>query len=157
MGRIETENVPQDKKMHMSTRENSKYKWLNGNVIGALEVASEPDLDYTEELVPHSGNSNDLEAWKRAQEAWTTLKLNASFVSACNAIPPETCLCGMISDDEETKKTLVKELNKSWVKEANEKLASFKVDVFLWHWTNLSGKSESRVILIRFHDTTKSS
>jgi hypothetical protein len=29
--------------------------------------------------------------------------------------------------------------------------------LFLWHWSNISGKSESKVILIRFHDTTKSS
>lgn len=158
MGRIETENVPEDKRMHQSSRDNSNYKWLKGNVVGALEVASEPDLDYNEDLVPHAGETEDRDAWVRAENAWETLKLQTSFVSACDGIPKETCFCGMVADDEETKKTLVKELNKSWVKEANEKLASYntKVDVFLWVWHNISGKSESRVILIRFHDTTKS-
>jgi hypothetical protein len=80
-------------------------------------------------------------------------------VSACEAIPDETCCCGLLKDDDETKKTLVKQLNGDWAKETNEKLAPYdtKVDVFLWHWSNISGKSESRVILIRFHDTTKSS
>jgi len=158
MGRIETEDVPADKIMHQSTRDNSNYKWLKGNVVGALEVESEPELDYKEELTPHAGKSEDHEAWVRAQEAWDSLKLHASFVSACEAIPPETCLCGMVTDEENTKKNLVKELNTSWAKEASEKLAPYntKVDIFLWHWSNISGKSESRVILIRFHDTTKS-
>lgn len=159
MGRIETEDVPEEKRMHQSSRENSNYKWLKGNVIGALEVASEPELDYNEELVAHAGKTEDRDAWVRAEGAWETLKLHASFISACNDIGKETCFCGLVTDEEETKKTLVKELNKTWAKEANEKLASFdtKVDLFLWHWSNISGKSESKVILIRFHDTTKSS
>lgn len=113
MGRIETENVPEDKRMHQSSRDNSNYKWLKGNVVGALEVASEPDLDYNEDLVPHAGETEDRDAWVRAENAWETLKLQTSFVSACDGIPKETCFCGMVADDEETKKTLVKELNKS--------------------------------------------
>jgi len=159
MGRIETEDVPEEKRMHQSSRENSNYKWLKGNVIGALEVASEPELDYNEELVAHAGKTEDRDAWVRAEGAWETLKLHSSFISACNDIGKETCFCGLVTDGEGTKKTLVKELNKTWAKEANEKLASFdtKVDLFIWHWSNISGKSQSKVILIRFHDTTKSS
>ena len=158
MGRIETEDVPADKRMHQSTRGNSMYKWMKGNVVGALEVASEPELDYREDLVPHSGNMEQQEAFERAQDAWDSLKLHASFVAACEAIPPETCFCGLIADEEETKKTLVRELNKSWAEDTNKKLAPYniKLDVFLWVWHNISGKSESRVILIRFHDITQS-
>lgn len=156
MGRIETEDVAPDKRMHQSTRANSEDKWLHGNVVGALEVASEPDLDYRKELVRHAGKEGQQEAFARALEAWKTLHLDASFVSACESIPPETCFCGLIPDEEETKKKLVKELNKAWAKDTNEKLAMYniKVDVFLWIWHNISGKSESRVILIRFHDTS---
>jgi hypothetical protein len=157
LGKFETEDVPANKDFHASTRDNSKNKWCNGSVVGCFEVASEPDLDYKEELVPMSGEPEDREAFLRAQQAWDSLKLGDTFVSACDCAPKEYGCCGLVPDLEETKKSLVTYLNKTWVKHANEQLESSnnKVDVFLWVWHNISGKSETRIILIRFHDTTK--
>lgn len=157
LGKFETEDVPANKNFRVSTRENSKQKWCNGSVVGSFQVASEPDLDYKEELVPLSGEAEDREAFLRAQQAWVTLKLRDTFLSACDSAPKEYCCCGLVPDLAETKKSLVECLNKTWVKHANEQLeySNIKVDAFLWIWHNLSGESETQIILIRFHDTTK--
>ena len=154
LGRLETEDVPANKKFHASTRENSEYKWQTRGVVGAYEVASEPDLDYREELTPHDAKSDDRDAFLRAREAFESLNLRESFISACDSVPKDTCCCGLVPDPDSTKKDLVAHCNKTWVKSANEKLAPYniKVDTYLWEWSNISGKSESVIILIRFFD-----
>ena len=63
--------VPKDKKWHASTRENSQDKWKTdkkrGDTVGALEVQSEPSLDFDEPLKPLIGSENDKDLWQKAQ------------------------------------------------------------------------------------------
>ena len=155
MVHIETESVPSDKKFHMSTRENSEYKWQTPGVIGAYEVQTEPALDVHASLHALDTNNDSHEArWKEAQQLWKELELRRSFVSAADSIPVETCCCGLCTDDVETLNSLIPQLNDGWCKHVNEKLLKdkhFTVDCFLWHWSNISGSSEQRVLLIRFH------
>jgi hypothetical protein len=129
-------------------------------VIGAYEVPTEPALDLHAPLQALSveGKPEDSareERWKEAQELWHDLKLRQSFVEAADGVPVETCCCGLCTDDTETLKKLIPHLNDTWCKHVNEKLLkqhNLRVDCFLWHWTNISGSTETRVLLIRFHD-----
>jgi hypothetical protein len=69
-----------------------------------------------------------------------------------------SCCCGLIPDDDATIKDLIPALNKGWIRKVNKQLAEgekgFKLDVFLWQWSNVSGKSETNILLIRFFDAT---
>lgn len=151
----EREEVPAAKRWHPSTRDNSMYKWqADPFVVGALEVHSEPGLDAHREMKPLSVSEARDEAFAEARQAWKDEQLRKSFIDCCEQVPVETCCCGLITDDDRTIKNLVPYLNNVWVPEANTKLEKhgFHVSVFLWHWSNIEGKSETTIILIRFHE-----
>jgi len=137
-----------------STKVNSDFKWKTDiTVVGALEIVTEPDLDIraTMELHKVIGYEQELEAYHKV---WKKLKLKNEFVKAWDGIPPKTFCCGMVTEQDETIKQNTKLLNDGWVKSTNEKLLKeegFKIDVFVWSWTNVSGKSETIIPMIRFH------
>lgn len=152
---FEEEKVPDSKRHMISTRLNSAYKWQTHNTVGALEVPSEPTLDvhleYAKRIVPEKE-----EKFNEYLKQWDKLHLQSQFIRACNARPVETCCCGMVTNNDETIKTLVPALNKGWVKTVNERLIQankkFQIDVFLWSWHNATGKAESNILLIRFFE-----
>jgi hypothetical protein len=146
--------VPDKKKLHFSTRANSTDKWCHAGVIGALEVDCEPTLDLEGTLTPLQGMDGDADSWKEAQKAWNTEALRESFLKACKNVPIETACCGLIQDDDERIRNLVPYLNQHWAPVANEKLEKHGVSInaFLWHWTNVQGKAETIILLIRFVD-----
>jgi len=154
---LEQEDVPPDKKFMISTRENSEYKWRQDfpdQIFGALEIPSDPVLnvkspDYTSR--PVRGKEDLLD---EALELWDEWKLRDEFVKAVDGVPVETCCCGLITDSDATVKSLVPALNRGWVHDVNRRLrndrAGFKLDAYLWHWTNAMGKAETNILLIRF-------
>jgi len=152
--------VPKDKKWHASTRANSQDKWKldakRGDPVGALEVQSEPSLDFREPLSPLVGGQDDADLWRRAQEAWKAEGLRTKLVEASKGVPVESCCCGLVPDDEKRIKDMVPYLNRHFVPVANEALREhgFEVDAFLWWWHNLQGKSETTIVLIRFFEVT---
>ena len=139
-----------------ATKENSAMKWQRARcVVGALEVHSEPFLRFREDLIPHAVKGQDV-AFQEALQAWEDLKLRNDFIKACEKLPAEECCCGFMNDHDATKRRFVKLLNEEWCKQVNKKLLKnnrgVKVDVFLWHWQNASGKSETNIIMIRFFE-----
>ena len=143
-----------------ATRENSAFKWQRArSVIGALEVHSEPFLNFREDLIPHIVKGQDA-SFHDALQAWDDLKLRNDFIKACEKLPAEMCCCGFMNDDDATKRQFVELLNEGWCKQVNKKLQKsnrgVKVDVFLWHWQNASGKSETNIIMIRFFELSTS-
>lgn len=139
-----------------ATRENSAIKWQRArSVVGALEVHSEPFLRFRDDLIPHTVKGQDL-AFQEALQAWDDLKLRNDFIKACEKLPAEMCCCGFLNDDDATKRRFVKLLNEGWIQQVNKKLLKqhrgVKLDVFLWHWQNASGKSETNIIMIRFFE-----
>lgn len=122
-------------------------------VVGALEVKSEPDFNPRADMVPrYKDGMNDT--FEEALQAWQDLKLRQSFIAACEELEAEACCCGMVHDADASIKEYVKLLNDKWVKTANKKLQSraVKIDMFLWNWQNASGKAETNIMLIRFHE-----
>ena len=153
---FEQEEVPKDKKYMISTRLNSVYRWQDGpNVIGALEVHSEPDFQPREHLESQSvpGRQDDLD---KTQKVWDEMKLRDEFVAACEGIPKSTCCCGLIPDDDSTMKEVARVLTRGWIKSVNKRLAkreeNFQIDIFVWQWHNATGKAETKILLLRFLD-----
>ncbi|GKY96365.1 hypothetical protein MPSEU_000596100 [Mayamaea pseudoterrestris] len=164
------QKVPLDKHYHVSTRHNSQYKWQqhahrNVVIVGALEVPSEPYLNihasqYFERRVETEKSNDDQQhtdndqVFDHALENWKRLKLHQDFVSAAQSVPVETSCCGLVADDDATLRTLVPHLNETWIVTVNERLsrenAGFQLDVFLWNWSNVMGKSQTNILLIRF-------
>lgn len=141
-----------------ATKDNSAFKWQRARgVIGCLEVPSEPTFRFQDPLVPHRVRGRD-EIFDEALQAWKDLKLRDDFVKACEKLPSEMCCCGLLSDQDATKRRFVYLLNEGWCKRTNKKLlhnkSGLKVDTFLWNWQNASGKSESNILLIRFIQTS---
>lgn len=167
---VEREHVPPEKEFHVSTRENSEYKWqTNKHIIGALEIDSEPDLNLRQpfsELVRHEPNkkntttttttaTNRSAKFKEAQRVYDEeFHLHESFIEAAEGFPVQMGCCGLIRNDEKTIRKMTPYLNQTWVPAANEKLKTkgFKVDCYVWKWSHISGQSESHVLLIRFHE-----
>jgi hypothetical protein len=109
---FEQEEVPKGKQYMISTRENSRYRWQDGpNVIGALEVHSEPDFNPTEHLKSKCAPERE-EDFDKTQEVWDEMKLRDEFVEACEGIPKSTCCCGLIPDDDSTIKELARVLTR---------------------------------------------
>mmetsp|Transcript_34007 Transcript_34007/g.74577 ORF Transcript_34007/g.74577 Transcript_34007/m.74577 type:complete len:180 (-) Transcript_34007:97-636(-) len=153
--------VPKEKRWHASTRENSQDKWkidrkdtYQRGTVGALEVESEPSLDFCEPYKPLLGSEVDAALWDRAQAAWKTEGLRKELIEASRAVPVNTCCCGLIPDEDQLIKDMVPYLNKHFVPRANEQLKKhgFEIDAFLWWWHNLQGKSETTIVLIRFFE-----
>mmetsp|Transcript_17255 Transcript_17255/g.47188 ORF Transcript_17255/g.47188 Transcript_17255/m.47188 type:complete len:201 (+) Transcript_17255:142-744(+) len=145
----------------ISTRDNSDYKWQQQrSVIGALEVPSEPDLDFSGELLPRYVKGSES-AFDDALEIWNEQKLRKQFIKACKNVPPASFCCGMLTDKDAWIKNIQKSLTKGWVKATNQKFRSeqklFMLDVFIWNWHNATGKSKTSILLIRFHESKRQS
>ena len=91
----------------------------------------------------------------------TTVKLTdracqLSFMKACADAPKVTCCCGYLLRDDDTIKEMVPALNEGWVRSINQRLLrenkGFKIDCFVWNWHNATGKAETNILLIRFHE-----
>jgi hypothetical protein len=153
-GFLDRDDVPNGKEFHTSTRQNSQYKWQTKHVVGALEIECQPDLNLRGQMTPQNSNVLRSDKFEEAQAAFDELGLRDSFIEAAEGFPKETCCCGLIQDDQKTIKYLAPHLNKTWGKEANIKLKpkGYKVDCFNWSWNNISGSSETHILLIRFHE-----
>ncbi|KAG7355999.1 hypothetical protein IV203_000685 [Nitzschia inconspicua] len=136
-----------------ANRDNSDFKWQRSkHVVGALEVKSEPAFDPREDMMPRYKDGVQ-DTFEEALQAWEELKLQQSFIAACDVLPAEACCCGLVHDEDASIKEYIKLLNEKWVKTtANKMLQSrgIKIDMFLWSWQNASGKSETNIMLIRF-------
>eukprot|EP00980_Cylindrotheca_fusiformis_P010624 scaffold2364_cov74-Cylindrotheca_fusiformis.AAC.1 len=137
-----------------ANRDNSDYKWKRArNVLGVLEIASEPILKPRDEFQPRPATKGRGEMiFQQALDIWEQERLRSELIVVLESLPVETCCCGLFRDHESTKKDFVKLLNDKWAKTANKKLSrhGFKIDFFLWNWQNASGKAETNIILIRF-------
>jgi hypothetical protein len=154
-GILKRDRVPSFKDFQVSTRENSVYKWQNRNVIGALEIDSEPDLNFYK-MIPNTGVSTDhkVARFNAAQQAFRDFELHNLFLEVASTFPVQMSCFGMIRDDAKTIRALVPYLNETWAPQANLILKSvgFRVDCFHWTWSHISGQSDSHILLIRFHD-----
>jgi hypothetical protein len=154
------EQVPDSKRHMISTRENSYYKWQASNVVGALEIPSEPDLDYRLEYEkrPVSGQDKRFETF---MTDWDELKLGDEFIKACEGIPLEVCCCGLMTHTDNTIKSMASLLNEGWMTKTNERLLKegkeFQMDAFIWSCNNATGKAETLILLIRFFDISAES
>jgi hypothetical protein len=105
-----------------ANRGNSYYKWQRArNVVGVLEFVSEPYLKPNDPMSIHHYEGRE-KMFEKALELWKKENLKKEAVAAIESAPVETCCCGFVRDDERTKKEVVKQLNKNWVKRANKKL-----------------------------------
>jgi hypothetical protein len=143
-GILRRDPVPSFKDFHLSTRENSVYKWQNRKVVGALEIESEPDLNF-HSMIPNPGTSTcyKYERFHAAHKAFRDFGLHKLFLEVATSFPARMSCFGMIQDDVKTIRALVPYLNETWVPRAN---------IVLMSWSHISGRSESNILLIRFHD-----
>lgn len=145
-------------KFMISTRANSDYKWQKSEaLLGALEIPSEPEIHLHEEYEVHhltDGSDRQRRAFQAALQVWEEWKLKKDFIEAAQGVPTVTCCCGMIQDDDSTKKSIVDCLQNGWLKQINARLLRedkpFFMDVFLWNWHNATGKAETNILMIRF-------
>lgn len=115
---------PEEEYSIFANRDNSAYKWQRArNVVGALEVVSEPVLVPRDDMEERYYKGRE-KPFKEALETWEKEELKKDFISAVDNLPVETCCCGLLQDQEETKKEFVHLLNDKWVKKANKKLSS---------------------------------
>jgi hypothetical protein len=141
-----------------STKDNSDFKWkVDRSVVGALEVLTDPNLDLRAEMIEHNIIGYD-DQFQECLKVWKDLKLKKEFIAAFESIPPTTSCCGLIMMQDQTIKHIVPLLNKGWVKSVNETVhdSGFKISIFVWKWSNISGKAETVIALIRFHSLTGS-
>ncbi|KAG7357807.1 hypothetical protein IV203_014394 [Nitzschia inconspicua] len=145
---------PPSRKLHFSSRENSEFKWKHDKtVIGALEVPSEPVLHLTGHYKEHSVMGYE-EDWQKCLQLWKDFNLKESFVKAFEGLSVETKCCGLITDMDSTIKHHVPILNHGWAKQVNDELLSkegYRISLFVWSWSNPTGKAETVIPMIRFH------
>lgn len=138
-----------------SRKENSEYKWKHDpTVVGGLEVRSEPTLDLRAPFKRHDIVSceDDFEA---CLKIWNDAKVRDSFVKAFESMAPQMRCCGLVQDYDLTVKHNVPVMNKKWATAISEKPEwkekSYWIDLFVWHWSNPTGKAETVILMIRFH------
>ena len=120
----EAEGQQEEKWIAFANRNNSDYKWQRArNVVGALEVVSEPILRTSDVMEPRYFKGRET-PFREALEVWEDENLKKGFIDAVDNLPIAMCCCGFMKDDEETKKAFVPLLNSKWVAKANKKLAS---------------------------------
>jgi hypothetical protein len=145
----------------LCTRQNSEHKWRTlPTIMGCLEVPSEPTLSLQARYVrrpvaDHAAN------FGQALHVWHELQLRHEFVAACaGTAQVHTCCFGLLSNDDAVIRELVPDLNRGWVRATNRRLHrlghAFTIDCFVWNWQNALGKSETNILLIRFHKTVPS-
>jgi hypothetical protein len=149
---------PDGRKPHydrqFSRRENAEYKWKHDKtVLGALEVRSEPVLDLHAKMKEHIILS-DEDDFKNCLRIWDDHHLRKALIHAFEEITPRTRCCGMVTDYDATVQHNVLKLNKGWAKSVSDKYfveEGYKMDLFVWKWANPTGKSETVILMIRFH------
>lgn len=139
-----------------ASKDNTAFKWQRARgVVGALEIKSEPMLKLRDDLTPHYVKGKE-KTFHDGLQAWEDLKLREDFIRTSEKLPLEPCCCGILTDQEATKRRFVTLLNTDWTKKANRKLLregrGVKLDIFLWNWQNASGKAETNILLIRFFE-----
>jgi hypothetical protein len=107
-------------------------------------------------MIPNPGTStcHKYERFHAAHKEFRDFGLHKLFLEVATSFPARMSCFGMIQDDVKTIRALVPYLNETWVPRANIVLMSvgFRVDCFHWSWSHISGRSESNILLIRFHD-----
>jgi hypothetical protein len=141
-----------------ATKDNSAFKWQRTrDILGALEVPSEPSFRFRDPLVPRTVKGREV-PFEEALGEWRILKMREDFIHSCENLPSEMCCCGLLSDQDGTKRRFATLLNEGWCKRTNKMLlknkSGWKVDAFLWNWQNASGKAETNILLIRFIQTS---
>lgn len=147
-----------DRDFRSSTKDNSEFKWkVDRSVVGAMEVLTDPNLDLRAKFIEH-GIIGYEDEFQKYLKVWEDHKLKKEFITAFESIPPTTSCCGLITMQDQTIKHIVPLLNKGWVKSVNEKVhdSGFKISIFVWKWSNISGKAETVIPLIRFHSLSGS-
>ena len=147
------EKVPPNKAFRPSTRDNSNYKWQEHGVVGALEIPSEPMLDLQAPYRPINSKAAREEAFEEALQLWEEKEFRTSFLEGAATVPVEMACCGLLTDNAKTMEAIALQMNRTWVREANRQLKhnGFRVDCFIFSWSNLSGGSNTNILLIRFH------
>jgi hypothetical protein len=152
--RGEEENVSTGKQFMISTKENSDHKWQNmPTVVGCLEVPSVPDFQPHAKFIARPVEGR-LDIFQACLEKFDALQLRSDFANACDSVVPSTCCCGLFPDEDDTIRNVSALLASGWGKNTNRLLkheqSNFQVDVFLWSWHNVTGKTETIILLIRF-------
>ncbi|CAJ1961763.1 unnamed protein product [Cylindrotheca closterium] len=150
------EKSQRERHHRFSTRLNSDFKWkLDKSVVGALEVKSLPYFDPTARMKESDVIGMEQE-FAECSKFWKELHLRRSFIEAVQSIPPETTCCGLMREDNATVKKLVPLLNEGWVNGINEQIKDrgYRISCFVWSWSNATGKTNSVVLMIRFHSLT---
>jgi hypothetical protein len=147
-------NPPSDRELHFSTKENSEFKWKHDKtVIGALEVVSDPVLNLRAKMMEHDIKSYE-EEFQKCLQLWGQWNLGKEFIDAWENLAPQTRCCGYVTDYDNTVKKNVPTLNNTWVRKINEeKFAKegYRISLFVWRWSNATGKAETVIPMIRFH------
>ena len=119
---VKDQEDPEQKFTAFANRDNSDFKWQRArNVLGVLEVYSEPVLKPREEMKPRYLKGRE-KIFEEALGAWDKTKLQKDLVEALENLPVETACCGFLHDSDSTKKEIVKLLKNNWVKKANKKI-----------------------------------
>ena len=116
---------PEQKFTAFANRDNSDFKWQRArNVIGVLEIKSEPVLKPRDEMKPRLMKGRES-LFEEALRAWDAEKLRHDLINALENLPVETCCCGFMKDNDSTKKEIVKLLKIHWVKKASKQLQPY--------------------------------
>lgn len=119
---VSDDEDPDQKFSAFANRDNSDFKWQRArNVVGVLEIYSEPVLKTREELKPRYFKGRE-KIFDEALAAWEREDLKKDLINALESLPVETCCCGFMYDEDNTKKELVKLLQKHWAKKASKQL-----------------------------------
>ena len=122
---IEDQDDPEQRFTAFANRDNSDFKWQRArNVLGVLEIVSEPTLKPREAMTPRYLKGRET-LFEEALKAWEKEKLRQDLIHALENLPIETCCCGLMNDMENTKKEIVRLLKEHWVRKASKKLYSY--------------------------------
>ena len=150
---------PHGRDLRFSNKENSDWKWKHDEtVIGALEVTNDPvfDLHAPMKKRPVARCVDDFNA---CVKIWDETNVRESFIKAFESIAPATKCCGLIRDDDTTIKHNIPIMNKKWTKAINDKPewknTDYYISLFVWKWSNPTGKAETVIPMVRFHKSQK--
>lgn len=122
---LDDKEDPEQKFTAFANRDNSDFKWQRArNVVGVLEIYSEPVLKPREELKPRYMKGRET-LMKEALVAWEKADLRKDLIDALDNLPVETCCCGLMHLHDSSKKEIVKLLKANWIKKANKKLQRY--------------------------------
>ena len=146
--------VEMRRRMRSSTKVNSDFKWkFDRSVIGAFEIATEPDLNLKAPMELHKIDGCKAELQK-CLEIWDNNDMRLEFIKAFESLAPETGCCGLFVQQDETIRKNIPLMNEGWIKKTNESVFTpegFRISMYVWQWQNIAGKSETVIPMIRFH------